>query len=109
PEGLPDGGGGVPRDHRLGRDRQPDRRPALHQARPEDRRMSAQAGGLGVAPRRRLRDNAVVVALRGSHQAIFGGAVLSVVILIALLAPWIAPYGEPQRAGGVGGAPAPVH
>jgi len=71
--------------------------------------MSAQAEGLVVAPRRRLRDNAVVVALRGSHQAIFGGAVLSVVILIALLAPWIAPYGEHERVGEVFEPPSSAH
>ena len=47
--------------------------------------MSAQAEGLVVAPRRRLRDNAVVLALRGSPQALFGGAVLSVVVLAAVV------------------------
>ena len=71
--------------------------------------MSAQAEGLVVAPRRRLRDNAVVIALRGSHQAIFGGAVLCVVILIALLAPWIAPYGEHERVGDVFEPPSADH
>jgi peptide/nickel transport system permease protein len=71
--------------------------------------MSAQAEGLTAAPRRRLRDNAVVLALRDSPQAIVGGAVLSVVIVIALLAPWIAPYGQHEHVGQVFAHPSGKH
>ena len=71
--------------------------------------MSAQAEGLVAAPRRKLRENAVVLALRASPQAIFGGSVLGVVILIALLAPWIAPYGEHERVGDVFAHPSGSH
>ena len=31
----------------------------------------------------------------------FGGVVLGIVILIAVFAPWIAPYGEHERVGDV--------
>ena len=61
----------------------------------------AQAEGLVVAPRRGLRHNPVVVALLGAPQALVGGIVLAIVILIAVLAPWIAPYGEHERVGDV--------
>jgi peptide/nickel transport system permease protein len=71
--------------------------------------MSAQAEGIAVTPRRRVRDNAVVVALRGSPHAVFGAAVLSAVVLIAVLAPWIAPYGEHQRVGEVFAHPSSSH
>jgi peptide/nickel transport system permease protein len=71
--------------------------------------MSAQAEGLVVAPRRRLRENPIAQALRASPQALVGGAVLGVVILIALLAPWIAPYGEHERVGDVFEPPSSSH
>jgi peptide/nickel transport system permease protein len=71
--------------------------------------MSAQAEGLVAAPRRRLRDNAIVLALRASRQAIVGGVVLAIVILIAVLAPWIAPYGEHERVGDVFAHPSGSH
>jgi peptide/nickel transport system permease protein len=71
--------------------------------------MSAQSEGIVVASHRRVRDNAVVLALRGSPQAVFGLAVLSAVALIALLAPWIAPYGEHERVGDVFEPPSRSH
>jgi peptide/nickel transport system permease protein len=71
--------------------------------------MSAQSEGIVVAPRRRVRDNAVVLALRGSPQAVFGVTVLSAVGLVALLAPWIAPYGEHERVGDVFAHPSSSH
>ena len=71
--------------------------------------MSAQAEGLAAAPRRRLRENAVVLALRGSPQAVAGGVVLSLVVLIAVLAPFIAPYGEHERVGDVFARPSGSH
>jgi peptide/nickel transport system permease protein len=71
--------------------------------------MSAQSEGIVIAPHRRVRDNAVVLALRGSPQAVFGLSVLSVVALVALLAPWIAPYGEHERVGDVFARPSSSH
>jgi peptide/nickel transport system permease protein len=71
--------------------------------------MSAQAEGLVIAPRRRLRGNPVAQALRSSPQALVGGTVLGVVILIAVLAPWIAPYGEHERVGDVFEPPSSAH
>jgi peptide/nickel transport system permease protein len=71
--------------------------------------LSAQAEGLVAAPRRRLRGHPVTQALRASPQALAGGAVLGVVILIALLAPWIAPYGEHERVGDVFEPPSSSH
>ena len=71
--------------------------------------MSAQAEGLAAAPRRRLRENAVVLALRASPQAIAGGVVLSLVVLIAVFAPLIAPYGEHEHVGDVFAHPSGSH
>jgi peptide/nickel transport system permease protein len=71
--------------------------------------LSAQAEGLVVARRRRMREHPVTQALRASPQALVGGAVLGVVILIALLAPWIAPYGEHERVGEVFEPPSSAH
>jgi peptide/nickel transport system permease protein len=71
--------------------------------------VGAQAEGLSVAPRRGLRGNAFLAALRGNRQAVFGGTVLAIVVLIAVLAPWIAPYGEHERVGEVFAPPSSQH
>ena len=71
--------------------------------------VAAQAEGLVVAPRRGLRHNAVVVALLSAPQALFGGIVLAIIILVAVLAPWIAPYGEHERVGDVFAGPSSSH
>jgi peptide/nickel transport system permease protein len=71
--------------------------------------LEAQAEGLAGAPRRGLRSNPVVVAMRSAPQAWFGGGVLLIVVLIAVLAPWIAPYGEHERVGEVFAPPSSAH
>ena len=52
---------------------EPGRGPPVLPPRPPDRRMSAQAEGSWSHRGARLRDNAVVLALRDSPQALFGG------------------------------------
>ena len=69
----------------------------------------AQAEGLAAPPRRGLRGNAVLTAIRTNKQAMFGGIVLLIVVLIAVLAPWIAPYGEHERVGDVFAPPSSKH
>ncbi len=72
--------------------------------------MSAQAEGLAAAPRRRLRENAVVhraARLAAGDLRRRGAAASS--ILIAVLAPWIAPYGEHERVGDVFAHPSTSH
>jgi peptide/nickel transport system permease protein len=71
--------------------------------------MSAQAEGIAVTPRRRVRDNAVVVALRGSPMALIGALILVVFIALALAAPLIAPYGEHAQVGQVFQHPSRAH
>jgi peptide/nickel transport system permease protein len=72
--------------------------------------MSAHTSdGPAPAPRRLIRDNAVLGALRGSPQAVFGGSVLGIVVLIAVFAPWIAPYGQHERVGEVFAHPSTSH
>ncbi len=43
----------------------------------------------------------MLTAIRTNKQAMFGGTVLLIVVLIAVFAPWIAPYGEHERVGDV--------
>jgi peptide/nickel transport system permease protein len=43
------------------------------------------------------------------RQAIFGLAILAVFVALALLAPWISPYGERDKVGPVYGSPSSSH
>ena len=81
PEGLPDAAGRVPDHHGVDRDREPDRRPAVRHASTrgssnERARSTRRPRASSSRPRRGLRDNAVVVAVLGARQALFGGIVL---------------------------------
>jgi peptide/nickel transport system permease protein len=62
----------------------------------------------GVAPARQRR-GLLRRVLRDQPQALVGAVVLGVVIVIALLAPYIAPYGEHEKVGDVFEAPSADH
>src|SRR5262249_10919073 len=102
---------GVPGAHPLGRVLQPGRRPAVREARPQDRRMSdvttAIESGLEAGSPRRgglLRE-----VLRERPSAIVGGAVVLLVIVIAFLAPHLEPFSVHQQTCAVYERPSAKH
>src|SRR4029077_5465830 len=104
----PDAPGCVPRADALGGLLQPRRRPAVPQARSEDHRMSralqAEPGIVADgAPVRRRRFLWRVIRERPS--AAVGAVVLVLLIAVAALAPFIAPYGLHQQVGPTFGPP----
>jgi peptide/nickel transport system permease protein len=62
--------------------------------------------GVGGGPGRR---SVLVHAILGRPQALVGGVVLTLFVLIALFAPLIAPYGENEKVGGVFDPPSLSH
>jgi peptide/nickel transport system permease protein len=61
---------------------------------------------VGAGPGRR---SVILHAILGRPQALVGGIVLLVFVLVALFAPLIAPYGDTQKVGGVFGHPNGSH
>ena len=55
------------------------------------------------------RRSLIVHAILGRPQALVGGIVLALFVLVALFAPLIAPYGENEKVGGVFGHPSASH
>ena len=58
---------------------------------------------------RQERRGVVWRTLRRRPSAIVGIVLLSVIVLMALLAPWIAPYGLHEQVGPPFGPPSPAH
>src|SRR6476619_1573457 len=75
--------------HRLPVDQSPGRRPLRLSRSQDTAKMSAEALETGFAPE---RDTGVFARLARDRVAALAGLVLTVVVLAALLAPWIAPY-----------------
>jgi peptide/nickel transport system permease protein len=69
----------------------------------------AQEPGLDVAEVRPVRGGFLWNVIKERPSAAVGAVVLSLIILVAVLAPWIAPYPLRQRVGPVFGPPSPKH
>src|SRR5205823_205765 len=104
--------GSVPLPDDLGRLLQPPRRPALFQARPEDHVMGVilhEPGAVAEPAPIRSRRGILWDTIRRRPSAAVGAVVLSLIVLAAVLAPWIAPYGLHDQVGPVFGRPSRSH
>ena len=109
---LPDAAGSVPDPHGLRGLLQSRRRPPLLQARSEGDGMSVAVREPGAVIEEepiRSRRGLVWEAIKRRPSAIFGGVLLLLVILGALLAPVLAPYDQHQQVGPVFGHPSASH